>query len=308
MSQAMYRSIHVPLDGSPFAEQTLPLAAELARRSGAILQIGLVHRPVPALATAIEVPDIETQLDQEARAREQIYLTSITERVRRMANVPVTGTLLDGPVAEALQHQVESSGADLVVITTHGRGPMSRFWLGSVADHLMRVLHIPVLMIRPTPAGESVTVLHRILVTLDGSPFAERALQAALMLGRPFGAEYALVMVVEPLMPIVDPFGMMPIPVSPDVDAEHLASATRYLEGVAARLRKDKVTVTAHAVQAAGAAATIIAQAEALSADLIAIASHGAGGYKRAMIGSVADKVVRGSNHPTLVVRPAKAD
>jgi nucleotide-binding universal stress UspA family protein len=69
MSAAMFRSIYVPLDGSPFAEQALPLAAEIARRSGALLQVALVHHPVPALATALEVPEIEAQLDQEARAR-----------------------------------------------------------------------------------------------------------------------------------------------------------------------------------------------------------------------------------------------
>ena len=308
MSQAMFRSIMVPLDGSPFAEQALPLATELARRSGAILQVALVHHPVPALATAIEVPDIEAQLDQEARAHEQTYLSSILERLRRTANIPVTSVLLDGPVAESLQHQVESSGADLVVITTHGRGPVSRFWLGSVADHLMRVLHIPVLMIRPTPAGEVTPALRRILVTLDGSPFAERALDSALMLARPVGASLDLLMAVEPILPVVDPFGMMPLPISPDVDAQHMESATDYLESVAARLRRDGVVVTAHAVPGAGAAATILAQADALSADLIAIASHGAGGYRRAMIGSVADKVVRGSNHPILVVRPGQPD
>ena len=71
MAQVPYRSIYVPLDGSPFAEQALPLAGEIARRAGAILQLALVHHPVPALATALEVPEIEAQLDQEGRAREQ---------------------------------------------------------------------------------------------------------------------------------------------------------------------------------------------------------------------------------------------
>jgi nucleotide-binding universal stress UspA family protein len=44
-----------------------------------------------------------------------------------------------------------------------------------------------------------------------------------------------------------------------------------------------------------------------LKVDLVALASHGAGGFERLVVGSVADKVIRGSNHPTLVVRPPQA-
>jgi nucleotide-binding universal stress UspA family protein len=82
MAQAPFRSILVPLDGSPFAEQALPWAAETARRAGAMLQLALVHHPAPALATALEMPEIGAQLDEEARAREQSYLTAQVDRVR----------------------------------------------------------------------------------------------------------------------------------------------------------------------------------------------------------------------------------
>jgi nucleotide-binding universal stress UspA family protein len=305
MAQPLYRSIYVPLDGSPFAEQALPLAGEIARRAGAILQVGLVHHPVPALATALEVPEIEAQLDQEARAREQTYLHSIVERVRKAVNVPVTGTLLEGPVADALEVQVEQSGADLVVITTHGRGPMSRFWLGSVADQLMRRLHVPMLLVRPGTSAAPATI-RRILLTLDGSPFSERAIEPTIALGRLFGAEYALMMVVEPPMPIADPSGVMVLPVAADADRQIREAAARYLTSHAERLRKEGLTVSTHPVDAAGAAATILAETEGLKADLVAIASHGAGGFERLVVGSVADKVIRGSMHPTFVVRPPR--
>jgi nucleotide-binding universal stress UspA family protein len=306
MPEVLFRSIYVPLDGSPFAEQALPLAGEIARRAGAILQLALVHHPVPALATALEVPEIEAQLDQEARAREQTYLTSIIERVRKTVNVPVTGTLLDGPVADALETHLEKTGADLVVITTHGRGPMSRFWLGSVADHLMRRLHVPILLVRPTGAAAAPMSLRRILITVDGSPFAERAIAAAMGLGKVFNAEYALLMVVEPPLPIADPSGLMVIPVGANAEKQLREAAAKYLESLAQRMRKEGATVTTQPVEAAGAAETILAQTEALKADLVAIASHGAGGFERLVVGSVADKVIRGSTHPTFVVRPPR--
>jgi nucleotide-binding universal stress UspA family protein len=302
MPESMYRSICVPLDGSPFAEQALPLALQIARGCGAMVQIALVHHPVPALATAMEVPEIEAQLDQEARAREQVYLSGIVERMRRSVNVPITSTLLDGAVTEALQAHMESTGTDLVVITTHGRGPMSRFWLGSVADHLMRSLHLPILLVRPAAEAAPPAAIRRILLALDVSPFSEQAIAATTMLGRPFGAEYALLMVVEPPLPIADPSGLMIVPTSANTEKELRAAATKYLEGVAARLRKEGLTVTTHPTDGPSAAGAIIAQADALKADLIALASHGAGGFERLVVGSVADKVIRGSTHSTFEI------
>lgn len=307
LRQAPYRSLFVPLDGSPFAEQALPLALSIARNAGALLRVGLVHHPVPALATALEVPEIEAQLDQESRQREQGYLNGVVERLRHEANVPVTALLLDGPVADALEEEIEKSGTDLVVMTTHGRGPLSRFWLGSVADQLMRRLHTSVLLVRPAGERSIEPRLRRILIALDGSPFAEQAIGAATALGMPFDAEFVLLMVVEPTLPVADPAGLMILPVSPDTEQKRCSAAEQYLSGLAGRLRSEGVTVTTHVAADAVATAAILERAEALHADLVALASHGAGGFERLVIGSVADKVIRGSLHPTLVVRPPRS-
>lgn len=304
MTQPAYRSIYVPLDGSPFAELALPVAVDIASRSGAMLQIALVHHPVPALATALEVPEIEAQLDQEARAREQTYLRSIEERIRRIGNVPVASVLLDGPAAAALRGHIVRSSADLVVLTTHGRGPVSRFWLGSVADQLMRQLHLPVLLVREGEVVSAPRRFGRILVALDGSPFAERAMDAVIRLGQAFQAEYALVMVVEAPLLIADPSGLSVIPLPVDSEQRLRHSAERYLEGIAARVRGEGAKVTTHAIEGQGAATTLLAQVDQLHVDLVALASHGAGGVERLVVGSVADKVIRGSSLPTLVVRP----
>jgi nucleotide-binding universal stress UspA family protein len=306
MTHATYRSIYVPLDGTPFAEHALPLAAAIARRCNAALKLALVHLPVPALAVALEVPDVKVQLDEEARASELTYLAKTIDRVSQLMDVTATGTILDGEVTRALGDHLEQSGADLVIIATHGRGPVSRFWLGSVADQLMRQLHMPVLILR---AGENTpppVELRHILITLDGSPFAEQALTGAVTLGGPYGAEYSLLMVVEPPRPIVDPSAMVLVPVAVDGEVYSMATATGYLETQAEPLRQEGFRVRTHAIcaEGAGVAATIVAQAETLGIDVVAIASHGAGGLRRLVVGSVADKVIRGSTRPTLVVRP----
>ncbi|MDZ4864791.1 MAG: universal stress protein [Gemmatimonadota bacterium] len=304
MAQAPFRSILVPLDGSPFAEQALPWASETARRAGAMMQLALVHHPAPALATALEMPEIGAQLDEEARAREQSYLTAQVDRVRAGWNVPVTSVLLNGGVAEALQHQAEASGADLVVLTTHGRGLVSRFWLGSIADQLMRRLHLPLLFVRPGESSAGVPQVRRILVTLDGSLFAEEALGAAQAFAGAFGAEIVLLLVIEPPVPVADPAGLMVIPVTVDAEKRLRESAAAYLGTVTSRLAAEGIRVTSAAVEGATVAGAVLAQVEAQGIDLLVVASHGAGGFERLVIGSVADKLVRGARIPVLVVRP----
>ncbi|MBK8006189.1 MAG: universal stress protein [Gemmatimonadetes bacterium] len=148
--------------------------------------------------------------------REVTYLNGVVDRWRGGANVPVTSAVLEGPVAEALEEQVEVSGADLLILTTHGRGPLSRFWLGSVADQLMRKLHVPMLLVRPQGDVAPEPRLERILVSLDGSPFAEEAIGGAMALAKPFGAAVALFMAVEPAAPIADPSGLVVLPPSPN--------------------------------------------------------------------------------------------
>lgn len=302
-----YRSILVPLDGSPFAEQALPLAAAIAQRTNAILQLALVHHPVPALALAVEAPEIGPRLDEEAHNRERTYLDGVVEWLRSSKEVPVTGVILEGPIVEALEEQIEASGTDLVVITTHGRGPLGRAWLGSVADQLMRRLRTPLILVRPSERALSPGFGHigRILIALDGSPFAEQVLAEATTMGRAYGASYALLFVLEPPGPLADPTGLMVLPGAPEVERLLRQRAEEYLHRTAERLRSEGLEVSTHLVEGPAVVPTILAQADELGVDLIALATHGAGGVERLMIGSVADKVIRGSTRPVMVVRPA---
>jgi nucleotide-binding universal stress UspA family protein len=92
-----------------------------------------------------------------------------------------------------------TSGSDLIVMTTHGRGPVSRFWLGSVADQLVHRLPMPLLLIRtqedsPLPRDEP--ELRNLLVALDGTPTAEQILQPAGVLAKLMGASCTLLRVV----------------------------------------------------------------------------------------------------------------
>jgi nucleotide-binding universal stress UspA family protein len=302
----MLRTILVPLDGSQFGEQALPLALGIARRAGATLELIHVYL-TPAPLYTERWADVENTLDSRARQEARAYLDGA---VRRLASsgVPVRGTYQEGGIPESLQQLVADRGVDLVVMTTHGRGPLSRFWLGSVADELVRQLPVPVLLVRPregkaAPAGEP--VLRHFLVPLDGSPLAEQILGPAGELGKLMGADYRLLRVVQPvpyLAPELGGFGG--VGPDPRLLRELQTEAEAYLAGVTKRLREQSWSVQGQVRLEPQVPRAIFEEAEKHGCDLIALATHGRGGLGRALRGSVADKVIRGGLLPVLVYRP----
>ena len=181
----MFRTILVPLDGSTFGEHALPLALELAQKTGATLHLAHVLMPLSAVfadAPPFVAPSTEDQILEQQRATERSYLDTTARRLSEAGAPSVQTSLLSGDVPDVLSSQVSATGADLVVMATHGYGPFTRFWLGSVADELVRSLPIPLLLIRP---GEEEADLDRppplnhILLPLDGSELAEQMVEPA---------------------------------------------------------------------------------------------------------------------------------
>jgi nucleotide-binding universal stress UspA family protein len=253
---------------------------------------------------------VETAL----RKREQDYLDEVTQRVREAAEVPVSAKLLDGPIADALAMDAKDVGADLIVMTTHGRGPMSRFWLGSVADQMVRLAPAPLLLLRPGDVAtnlKSDEVLRRILIPLDGSELAEHALEPAIELGKATGAEYRLLRIIKPTTPVdflgtegyVGGYAEDLIEKLEKLEEEERAAAEHYLEGVAERLRAQSLTVHTLVVCHAQPALAILDAARAYASDAITMETHGRRGLARMFLGSVADKLLRGASLPVLIHR-----
>jgi nucleotide-binding universal stress UspA family protein len=301
----MIRSVLVPLDGSHFGEHALPLAWGLARRASAKLALAHVH--VSQLYVS-ELAVFDETLEQQRLTQERAYLEKMSDHLTRLAGVSVATTLLQGGVADALGEHAKASGADLIVLATHGRGPFSRFWLGSTADELVRTATVPLLLVRPQKVPvdlEHEQGFHRVLVPLDGSALAEQILEPAVTLGRLMPAEYTLLQVVPPLHPgIIDPLGRVLDLSDSGLDEKARASARAYLESVAERLRQQGLNVHTKLVTQPQAAPAILEEATEASYDLIALATHGRRGLARLFLGSVADKVVRGAPMPVLVYRP----
>ena len=153
---------------------------------------------------AVGVSPLNYQLDAKVRECERAYLDGVVKRVASASPVRVTSDLLEGPrVAETLQAHAATSGADLIVMTTHGRGPLSRFWLGSIADEMVRLATTPVLLVRPHEEALDLTSepgVRHILIPLDGSDLAEQVLEPARVLGVFMQAHFTLLRVYGPLV------------------------------------------------------------------------------------------------------------
>ena len=298
----------VTLDGSDFGERALPFAKSIAEKTGASVNLSHVSCCDPPTDLLQNTPfqyegvNMEAYIEKHADERRR-YLSERAEALQ--ADLPgqaVSSTLLEGYVTEALERQARDIGAKLVIMTTHGRTGMSRAWLGSVADSLVRNSSFPLLVIRPLADGESFPTVRfeHFLVPLDGSPVGEKILEPTVELGKAMGSRFTLLHVVAPYFTV----GARVSPLPTGQIKQRLIRAEEYLSGISDRLRGDGIEADVMIESHFAPARAILNTAEAQSVDLIAIATHGYTGVKRAILGSVTDKVLRGAKWPLLLNRP----
>jgi nucleotide-binding universal stress UspA family protein len=300
----MFRSIIVTLDGSGFAEEPLPLATQIALRAKARFSLLLVHQP-PALPLADSSGRAYDALDRQLRESELGYLKRVARRLEQQGIATPDSSVLSGPVADSLRAEIERRGADLVVMSTHGRGGIGRIWLGSVADRLLHSLTVPLLLVRPDFEARSPapSVVERIVVPLDGSPLAESILEHAVTLAMLFSAELRLIRVVPPALYLASALDF-PFTYDSALDAALAQEATDYLAMLAGTVRSRGLRVTTAVERDAFVAEALLAAANAAPGALICLTTHGRSGPGRALLGSVADKLVRGASCPVFVWRP----
>lgn len=279
----MFRSVVVPLDGSAFSEQVLPLAELIGRVPGTEVHLGHVRAPGARQANG----------DPE-RSDKAGYLARLVDQLRDKG-LQADEQMLEGEVVDAIEGWARDIGADLIVMTTHGRSGLKRLRLGSVAESLVSRGLAPILLLHPGD-GRAVGPLDNVVVALDGSSFALSIFGPLQSFGVAAGVKsYTLVHVADNRG--VGEAGWAPM-------TTLQSRAQEQLEGFRSRLAGTDARIDVRVVQASDPSEGILETARTVGAGLIAITTHGMTGLRPTLLGSVAAKVLHSWEGPLLLQRP----
>ena len=286
----MFKKILVPLDGSGECKSVLPYIRDLAPRFGAethILGIGV---------------------GSKKRKVNRLLENYINDVARDLCtdNVKASPVIQYGRPAEEILTYVVKNNIDLIVMATHGRGGITRWWMGSVAEKIICTALIPVLIVRSkylgdTEANKKITI-HNILIPLDGSDIGEAALRHAEALAVKTGASLNLVHVIP------SPGGFDANKFNSEynklINSMH-DSGENYFSRITEDLNKKRLSFT-NKVITGDPANVIIDNINEEEGNLIAMSTHGRSGIARWVLGSVTDKVLHEATIPMWLVRSQK--
>lgn len=301
----MYASLLVPLDGSKVAEAVLPYAGFLAGRFKLPVEL-LTALDIAELGTHITVGQSRflTSFVEDSMQASEDYLQRI---VSTFAGAAVKYAVEKGRAAELIIDKAASDAGALIAMATHGRSGLNRWLLGSVAEKVMRGTANPLILIRATePAKrDGMVSVKSLVVPLDGSALAESVLPTVAWFAKQLDLDVALFRsYVIPYAVYGHGYGYYAVDVQ-QLTSEMAAEARTYLEKKQAELKSLGVDRVSAVVKEGLSADEIIKLARQMPDSLIAMCSHGRSGVKRWALGSVTESVVRHSDNPVLVVRPA---
>jgi nucleotide-binding universal stress UspA family protein len=304
----MMQRIMVPLDGSTFSESALSTAFGLARRHGSTVHLVRVHESPTPVAGPEGPAMYDPALDQELEEKGRRYLEVMRAWTNGDDRVHAITAYLHGPVTECLTTYVRDEAIDLVVMTTHARGGVSRALLGSVADGLVRHSLAPVLLVRPgrqaAPAPDTTPMFRRVLLPVDGGPVGDRMIEHAVAVTGAAGVEYTLLRVVTTGGGTVR--AALPHRGEDPGSRVQRATVQSALGTKAKELVARGVEVRPQVVVGDDAAEAILRHATEHRFDLVAMATRSRGGLERLLLGSVADRVLQAAETALLLWNPGQ--
>jgi nucleotide-binding universal stress UspA family protein len=265
--------ILVPLDGSDLARAAICAArAVLSRQQGRII---LFH----AFWPGIPIDPADRAIEVEAQTLQAHGVDATVER---------RSTPRDEETGKVIATTAKNLGADLIVMTTHGRGGLGRWLFGSVTEQVIRCAEVP-LIITPSELPDDWPGCQRasVLIALDGSDSAERALAPAVQLARLLKAEIILARILP------DAGSTSQESPSSDEAKNYLLSKSSSLNCVELRTR----TI----VRRGKPARAIAALAQERNVSVIAVGSAREDPSRHTTLGDVAIGIIRRSNVPIVV-------
>lgn len=321
----MFTTILVPLDGSERAEAALPVAARIARHTGATLfllrVVSLAAESFPATMTTnplLAEAMIETDL-AEARAYLERVATSPL-----LAGI-VSKTAVDHGLAAStiLEASVEAQ-SELIVLCRRGASGLTRWAMGSIAAKVARHATVPVLVVPEASLPLGVASMDqaqplKLLIPLDGSTLAQAALEPGTALLTALAAPgqsvaLQLVQVIPPPHSKTKVHARESAAVFQAQQAMHHTVTLLQQGSLAPLIARHQIPVTWSVLLDADVASALLRVVEPGNdtegatacgeCHLIAISTHGRGGLQRRVMGSITERVLSATTRPVLIVRP----
>ncbi len=328
----MFNRILVPLDGSTLAERAIPHAEQFARIFGASIILLQVLEPTSYHENPKAVDPLSWQI---RKAEADVYMQGIAYRVRESLRIGdeqgsrVGYFIREGKTAENIVNFAHAEGIDLLVISSHGSGGLSRWNISSVTQKVINQIYLPVLIVRAynQPETEVARIgYRRILLPIDSSRRAECALSSGIALAR---GEMAAELVPEtnnpsngstseaapstqtklilaavikpPEIPVPEPF-----PVEIGHLSEQLMQVSRqavnnYLKEMKERLSVECDICVIENKSVSSAIQDLASQEEEI--DLVVLCAHGYTGQTTWPYGSVARNYMEHGTKPVLVIQ-----
>jgi nucleotide-binding universal stress UspA family protein len=307
----MYSQILTPLDGSEVSERVLPFARSLAE--GLSLPMTLLYAIEPELLTipqalnpSLHVHEMVAHRLRQARG----YADPLATHLRNEG----LAVQVEVPQREPAEAIVEEAGKDegtLITMSSHGRSGLARWWMGSVTDKVLHLTNNPLLVIHATSGQQAAaeSSFQHITVPVDGSELAESILPHAVYLSLAMNLAIGLVRVNPSRDDYYRSLSIGPSEVArvtPSYE-EYIqivdAEAEGYLAELKGRLTQQGVASVETRLMHGPPADTIADLAASTPNNLVAMTTHGRSGVGRMVLGSVAERVVRQSGDPVLLVR-----
>jgi nucleotide-binding universal stress UspA family protein len=319
----MFNRILVPLDGSSLAERAIVHAERFARIFGSTIILLQVLEP----ASYHENPKAVDPLSWQIRKAEaDMYMQGVANRIREnLGEKPlnqedenksrVDYAIREGKTAENIVDFAHAENIELLVISSHGSGGLSRWNISSVTQKVINLIYLPVLIVRaysPTHADESSDYYRRILLPIDSSRRAECSLSAGIELARGEKSvvstnnagersELVLAAVIRPPeLPIPEPYPAEISQLSEQLLSVSRQAVERYLNEMKERM---PVTCETCVVESASVASAIQGLADEEDIDLVVLCAHGYSGLVAWPYGTVTRNYMEHGTKPVLVIQ-----
>ena len=287
----IYSRVLVPLDGSTTAEFAIRFGADLASKHNAeLVLLYLEYLPVQPVGTAEGV-------EESGKPAEEIsaYLADVRKEIRA-AGIPVAEDVIKSrDLSGALLKYLDNERISILVMSTQGRQPMTRWLFGSNVEKALNSLPVPVLLVRP--------LYQHIVVPMDGSGWSESALPRAIELARIHDAELVLLHVYQ--SKAGDYAGQWALAGQQQIADQAYDEMQAQLVAIRNRLRAEGLKAREVLVRSNNPAQAISEFVESEDGiSMVVMTTHGRTGLARWLVGSVAQQVLKTARCPVTLVRP----